>query len=118
MADISVTGEKIYIISSPDQPCPGSSIEQACVTLQEFAKNSSTTAPTPSELTLELLPGIHSLQSHISITGVYTNTFIMKGSDATIQCIDGLSSMEFPNVQFVKLLQSISLIVEMLIFTM
>lgn len=103
MADISVTGEKIYIISSPDQPCPGSPIEQACVTLQEFANNSSTTAPMPSELILELLPGIHSLQSHISITGVYTNTFIMKGSDATIQCIDGLSSMEFPNVQFVKI---------------
>lgn len=74
-----VNGEKIYIVSSPDQPCPHNTIEQACITLQEFATNFSTTGPTPSELTLELLPGFHSLNySDIVINGQRTTTFRIK----------------------------------------
>lgn len=72
-----VNGEKIYIVSSPDQPCPHNTIEQACITLQEFATNFSTTGPTPSELTLELLPGFHSLNySDIVINGQRTTIYI------------------------------------------
>lgn len=93
----------IYIVSSPDQPCPHNTIEQACITLQEFATNFSTTGPTPSELTLELLPGFHFLNySEIFINGQHTTTFIMKGSNIAIQCI-GYSSMEFEYVQLVKI---------------
>ena len=103
MATTSMMCEKIYIISSPDQPCPDTSTEQTCLTLQQFASNSSTGAPMPSELILELLPGIHSLQTGISVVGLYTNTFIMNGSDATIQCRGSLSSMGFSNVQSVKI---------------
>ncbi len=57
------------------------------------------------ELILELLPGFHSLQSTISINDQHTTTFIMKGSNVTIQCIgsSGFFSMEFPYVWFVKI---------------
>ena len=101
--NMSVMSEKIYIVSSPDQPCPHNTIEQACITLQEFATNFSTAGSTPSELILELLPGFHSLNySEILINGQYTTTFIMKGSSAAIQCI-GFSNMEFEYVQLVKI---------------
>ena len=103
MTILSVVCKKIYIISSSNQTCPDASTEQACLTLQQFASNSSTGVPMPSELILELLPGSHSLQTGILVVGLHTNTFIMNGSDATVQCSGSLSSMEFPNVEFIKI---------------
>ena len=124
MTTVSVVCKKICIISSPDQPCPDASTEQVCLTLasspgplfgpgdeasltlQQFASNSSSGASVSSKLiiVLELLPGFHSLQTSISVVSVYIQTLkIIVGSDATVQCSGSLSSMEFPNVQLVKI---------------
>ena len=95
---------KTYIITSADQPCPRESMEEQCITLEQFANdeyNITKSRHTSSPLTIDLLPGVHFLNtSHMVVS--HTNRFTMNGSKSTIFCTRS-NSFEFPLVPVVKI---------------
>ena len=88
-----VASERIYIVSSPSQPCPAQSTEEeSCFTLQQyfienFMYTRNKSAPAPSNIILELLSGTHSLllsNSSFKISDI--NSVELKSENATIIC--------------------------------
>ena len=97
--------ERIYIVSSPNQPCPTQSTDESCFTLQQYfienymyTRNKS--APAPSNITLELLSGTHSLLSYFRISD--TDSVEMRSENATIIC-NTSSGFFFRDVQTVQI---------------
>ena len=73
--------ERFTIVPSPDSPCPGEFTGEPCLTLQQYVANPSLS----SNITFELQPGNHRLDSQISIQNM--NSFIMRANaSATVTC--------------------------------
>ena len=73
--------ERYHIVTSPDSPCPGERNGVFCFTLQQFTSIYSRAS---QSLILELEPGIHVLESRLTITGISLIEII--GRNATIHC--------------------------------
>ena len=74
----------IYIIPTPDSPCPGAIIGQPCFTLEQYAANPSRNA----KITLQLYPGNHSM-NRIPLAILNINSFTMKPinpGSVTVMC--------------------------------
>ena len=74
--------ERIYIVASSASPCPPEFDKDHCLTLQQYASNS--TFDSSNEISLELEPGNHSLNSLIRVTR--GNSFVLKSIDGTVVC--------------------------------
>ena len=73
--------ERFNIVPSPDSPCPGEFTGEPCLTLEQYVANPSLS----SNITFELHPGNHHLNSQMSVSNV--NSFIMRGTtSATVVC--------------------------------
>ena len=95
----SVKGQKFYIVTTPDSPCPvpgnesgsasgygvmnGSGEGQRCFTLQQFVTNFANFSHI-NNFTLELEPGEHSLISFLFVHTIVSLT--MMSEAATINC--------------------------------
>ena len=74
---------RLNIIPSLDTPCPGEATEEPCLTLQQYIANSSFSSWT--NITLELHPGEHHLNSRLSASS--TNSFTMRAvTTASVLC--------------------------------
>ena len=74
----------IYIIPTPDSPCPGALIGQPCFTLEQYAANPSHSA----NITLQLYPGNHSMD-RAPLWTLKLNSFTMrapKPASVTVVC--------------------------------
>ena len=73
----------LNIIPSLDTPCPSEVTEEPCLTLQQYIANSSFSSWT--NITLELHPGEHHLNSRLSASS--TNSFTMRAvTTASVLC--------------------------------
>ena len=73
--------ERFNIVPSPDSPCPGEFTGEPCLTLQQYVANPSLS----SNITLELHPGNHQLDSQLSVSTI--NLFTMRAyTSATVTC--------------------------------
>lgn len=90
-------GETFIITSSSNSFCPGEQTEQpsVCFTLQQYFM--SNWPRQRINVTLELQPGNHYLNSRVSVSNILSYTF--KGTNATVYCnwskIDTISDMYF-----------------------
>ena len=73
--------ERYHIVTSPDSPCPGERNGVFCFTLQQFISNIRIS----QHLTLELEPGIHTIQ-YYSFYASGTSLVEIIGHEATILC--------------------------------
>ena len=80
---ISVQCERIYIITSVANPCPSEYDRDHCLTLQQYASNS--TFDSSDDLSLMLEPGDHSLDSQINVIG--GNSFSLEGIDDAVHVV-------------------------------
>ena len=71
---------RFIIVPSVDTPCPGEFTGESCITLQQYIAN-----PSSSDVTLELQPGNHQLDSQLvaSSIGSFTMT---ANTTATVTC--------------------------------
>ena len=79
-----VSSDSIYIISTPDSPCPGAIMGQPCFTLQQYVANPSRN----SNITLLLYPGNHRMD-HAPLSTLQISSFTMRATkinSATIMC--------------------------------
>ena len=91
-----VASNRFHIITSQDQPCPGQFTGDPCITLQQYARGEHITdpdAPLPSNVILDLQPGIHSLSSVLTSSNM--DSFEMRGENATIRCTVFSNSLSF-----------------------
>ena len=73
--------ERFNIVPSPDSPCPGEFTGEPCLTLQQYVANPSLS----SNITFELHPGNHRLDSQLSVSDI--NYFTMRANtSATVTC--------------------------------
>ena len=73
--------ERLNIVPSPDSPCPGEFTGEPCLTLQQYVSNPSLS----SNITFELHPGNHSLNSQLRVQNI--NSIIMRANNsATVAC--------------------------------
>ena len=82
--------DEIYIIPTPDSPCPGAITGQSCFTLQQYVANPSRS----SNITLKLYPGIHRID-HFPLSVLKINRFTMtatKAASVTVVCGQQLPS--------------------------
>ena len=79
---------RLSIIPSLDSPCPDESTGEPCLTLQQYLANSSFS--TSYNITLELYPGQHHLNSRLSTSN--TNYFIMRATVNTASILCSQSS--------------------------
>jgi hypothetical protein len=80
--------ERFNIVPSPDSPCPGEFTGEPCLTLQQYVANPSLR----SNITLEVHPGNHSLDSELRVRNI--NSFIMR-ANASATVTRMLSDLEF-----------------------
>lgn len=84
MAAQQAVCERYHIVASPSDPCPGEHNGEYCFTLQQFISESASLSVI-QHLTLELEPGIHTLEfQSLYITG--KNSLEVIGHNATINC--------------------------------
>ena len=76
-----VAGNKVFILPTQDSPCP---IGESCFTLQQYVRSLRGNPIASANTTLELQPGVHSLDSALSVSGV--SSFRMKGINAQVDC--------------------------------
>ena len=91
-----VASNTFHILTSQDQPCPGQFTGDPCITLQQYARGEHITdpdAPLPSNVILDLQPGIHSLSSVLTSSNM--DSFEMRGENATIRCTVLSNSLPF-----------------------
>jgi predicted outer membrane repeat protein len=89
-----VVCENFYITTSSDAPCPEEfrlvlPDRNSCLTLQEYASTVSNDSLPPvsdSVMMLELEPGIHTLESALSVSNVAKFAILAANSTATISC--------------------------------
>ena len=75
----------IYIIPTPDSPCPGAIIGQPCFTLEQYAADNSNYS---ANITLQLYPGNHSMD-RVPLSILNINSFTMratKPASVTVIC--------------------------------
>ena len=61
---------RFIVVPSVDTPCPGEFTGESCITLQQYIAN-----PSSSDVTLELQPGNHQLDSQLVASSI--GSFIM-----------------------------------------
>ena len=76
--------ERFNIVPSLDSPCPGELTGEPCLTLEEYVANPSLR----SDITLELQPGNHHLDSQLSVSNI-SNFTIKANTSATVSCSQG-----------------------------
>ena len=80
--------EKIYIVTSTVENCPQDLDIDRCLTLQHYASNLTYgTLNIGEDLSLEMEPGSHSLDSPISLIGRRNNSFILKAVNGTAHVV-------------------------------
>lgn len=80
-----VAGDEVFIVPSPDSPCTCPATGESCFTLQQYVMSlRSRPIIANTNTTLELQPGIHSLDSALSVSGV--SLFTMRGINAQVNC--------------------------------
>ena len=96
--------ENFYIVTSSDEQCPRRSINEQCLTLEQFANheyNFSASFSRPGEMILELQPGIHLLSGRISTSCI--KSFTMNSLDATVPCKKQRFTLSFTRVQSIEI---------------
>ena len=78
--------DRISIVTSPDRPCPGERNGLFCLTLQQFV--SSGIISRIENLTLELEPGVHVLESRLYVSG--RRNLEITGDNTTIVCTNAI----------------------------
>ena len=85
--------ERFNIVPSPDSHCPGEFTGEPCITLQQYVANPSLS----SNITLEVHPGNHSLDSELSVSNI--DYFTMRANTlsppATVTCDQQVSDWHF-----------------------
>ena len=83
-----VASDRFYILSSPDQPCPGDATGDQCLSLQQYVTGNYTASNVsmPMQVSLEILSGIHKIQVNNNISMSNISSFEVNGSNATILC--------------------------------
>ena len=77
--------ERFNIVPSPNSPCPGEFTGEPCLTLEQYVANPSLS----SNITFELHPGNHRLDSQLSVSNI--NSFTMRANTSvTVSCIQHL----------------------------
>ena len=71
---------RFTIVPSVDTPCPGEFTGESCITLQQYIVN-----PSSSDVTLELQPGNHRLDSQLTASSITSFTMIAN-TTATVTC--------------------------------
>ena len=71
---------RFTIVPSVDTPCPGEFTGESCITLQQYIAN-----PSSSDVTLELQPGNHQLDSQLTASSISSFTMIAN-TTATVTC--------------------------------
>ena len=79
--------DKINIIPSPDSPCPGRAAGELCLTLDQF--NADSAFQSNSNLTLELHPGNHHMDSRLQVYSPVNFTMKAK-TTASVLCSEQL----------------------------
>ena len=80
----AVSNSTFYIVPSEESPCPEEVLGELCLTLESYISN-----PDPGQnVTLELLPGDHVINSTLSVSE--KESFTMRGTNATLHCTDQL----------------------------
>ena len=93
-----VTGERFYIIPSPDSSCPEiSTAGESCFTLQQYI--STQNFPARTNITLELQPGNHTLETDLIVSDLMS--FAMKGINSSLYYCD--TQFSFSNVDRVHI---------------
>ena len=80
--------ERFNIVPSPDSLCPGEFTGEPCFTLEQYAAYPSHRS---SNITLNVHPGIHHLNSQLSVSNIYS--FTMQANTtatASILCREGI----------------------------
>ena len=92
-----VASDRFYILSSPDQPCPGDTTGDQCLSLQQYVTGNYTASNVsmPMQVSLEILSGIHKIQANDSISMSNISSFEVNGSNATILCDEFNNSLIF-----------------------
>ena len=72
----------IVPVPSLDMPCPGEFIGESCITLQQYIQFAN---PSSSDVTLELQPGNHQLDSQMTASSISSFTMIAN-TTATVTC--------------------------------
>ena len=84
--------ERFNIVPTPDSSCPGEFTGEPCLTLEQYVANPSLS----SNITFELHPGNHSLNSQLSVSNI--NSFTMRANtSATVICNQQLDTTFYFN---------------------
>ena len=75
-----ISGEQLYIVTSPESPCPTREQGEPCLTLEQYTAYPSR-SPT---VTLVMEPGNHTLKESIRLTSSTVTNFTMISEGATI----------------------------------
>lgn len=96
-----VAGKSIYIVTSPNEPCPSEYVSEQCMTLQQYTGNENTSMS--DEVTLELQPGTHVVRSSLSFSNA--TSFEMYGTNSSILCnqVNSSKFLHFINLEFVSI---------------
>ena len=83
-----VASERIYIVTSSVENCPQDLDIDRCLTLQHYASNLTfSTLNIRQNLSLEMEPGSHSLDSPISLVGRQNNSLVFKAVNGTADVV-------------------------------
>ena len=94
-----VSSERLYIVTSPDSPCPGTDIGEPCLTLEQYASNPSR----HTNVTLELEPGQHNLRSTTLSVSTINSFRIITKNEATVTCTGSSSYIDIISVENVQI---------------
>ena len=79
--DQHANAERLIVVPSPESACPGEFTGEPCLTLQQYVANPSLS----SDITLELQPGNHQLQTQLSAANI--NSFTIRATtEASVSC--------------------------------
>ena len=84
----SVAANRFYITLTSDDPCPAEHNGDTCFTIEHYISNSSLRSGL-SNITLELQPGTHNLDTRLSISNI--SSFTVTGINATLCCVQPLT---------------------------
>ena len=100
----AVSGERFYIVTSQDRPCPGSDVGEPCITLEQYASNLNPSRQ--SNITLQLEAGNHRLSS-TNLTVSDINSFQIVGADSngatTVTCTRYSTHMNIETVSRIQM---------------
>ena len=99
-----VSSERFFVITSPNNPCPGKYTGEPCLTITQFASGSYTRflsdPSVVSNITLDLQPGEHIMFFHnFHVQNV--DSFVLKATGAVLDCRNGYFNIS--NVQYVHI---------------